>query len=87
MKKIGETIDHNILIEMSQKEYQLLSRLSQSLEGKTINEIYMRDDYGTVSGDYSGVFGAIEAFALSKFRINELQALVDRFNAVLEKVA
>ena len=79
MKKIGDTNDGNILLEASQDEYLMLEHLAMSLEGKPLYEVQLRDDHRLIFPDFYGAFGAIEAFALAHFRINDLQGLIDQF--------
>lgn len=83
MKKIGTTEDGNVLLEANQEEFSMLVHLASALEGKTLEEVRFHREQG-LAPDYYGVFGAIEAFALELFRINELVALThDLKNAVL----
>ena len=79
MKKIGDTNDGNVLLEASQDEYLMLENLAASLEGRPLSEVKFRDDRRLIFPDFYGVFGAIEAFALAHFRINDLQGLIDQF--------
>lgn len=84
MKKIGTTDQGTVLLEASQDEYSMLVHLAAALEGKPLEDVrFSRQEIG-VMPDYYGAFGAIEAFALELFRINELVALThDLKNAVL----
>jgi hypothetical protein len=84
MKKIGETTEGNVLIEATQEEYLILTHLAAAVEGKSLEDIHLQRDY-SVLFDYSGVFGAIEAFTLAHYRTNELQALLDRFKDAMNR--
>ena len=79
MKAVGRTLEGAYLLEASENEYRLLKHLAKAIEGKSLEVIGIRDDYGTSFPDFSGTFGAIEAFALAHYRVNELQDLLDRF--------
>jgi hypothetical protein len=85
MKKIGQTDEGNILLEASQDEYLMLCHLAVALEGIPLDELRMRDDRYATLPDFYGVFGAIEGFTLAQFRVNDLQALLDKFKDKLQK--
>jgi hypothetical protein len=79
MKKIGDTNEGNVLLEANQDEYLMLVHLASALEGKPLDYVMMRENRTATFPDFYGVFGAIEAFALANYRINDLQALLDQF--------
>ena len=76
MKKIGDTIDNQVLVEMSPGEYRRFAHLGMAIEGKTIDNF--RDvDARCMLPDLESVFGVIQAFAGAHYRINELQECID----------
>jgi hypothetical protein len=84
MKEIGRTKEGNYLLEASENEYLMLVHLASSLEGKPIDEIRYHKE-PSLETDFYGVFGAIEAFALAHYRVNDLQILLDRLkNKLME---
>lgn len=85
MKQVGVTTENNVLIEATQDEYRMLCYLADAVEGKTIDCIGMRRDSRVNLPDFYGVFGAIEAFSLAHYRLNELQELLDNMRAKINK--
>jgi hypothetical protein len=83
MKKIGHTEEGNCLVEMSEDELKAFEHLASAVEGKTIDELFVADRR-YVLPDYTGLFGAIEAFTLVHYRVNDLQELVDRFRETMK---
>lgn len=84
MKKIGTTDQGTVLLEASQDEYAMLVHLASALEGKSLEDVMFHREPG-IAPDYYGVLGAIEAFALELFRINDLVSLTaDLKSAVLK---
>lgn len=82
MKDIGFTNDGKRLVEMSEEEHKELVRLCEAVEGKTGLPYFDRpDDRYKIDFDFSRVFMVIRAYYLHRFKINELQELV---NAVRE---
>ncbi len=82
MKEIGRTKTGNRLIEMTENEFSLFERLARAAEGKTIDELICRGFDGDLP-DFAGVFGAIEAFTLAQFHVNEIINLANEFNRVI----
>jgi hypothetical protein len=85
MKFLGYTPQNGAILEFSQVEYSYFKRLFQAVEGKGIENWAMERDMpsGEID-DYSGVFGAIRAFSLTQFRLNELKHLVGRFEQAMK---
>ena len=83
MRRIGQSDNGMILFEMAPDEAFIFNRLTLAIEGKMVNDLIMRGDSQGYSTDYSGVFGAIIAFAEAKFRVNEIRMMTDEFERVL----
>ena len=83
MKTIGRTNGNDYLMEVTVDEYWALDALAKTIEGKSLEYVdtWKRDQ--SVNGDFSGVFGAILAFAHAKFRINQIRQMADEFDATL----
>lgn len=86
MKKIGDTNDGNILIELSKSEYLAFLDLARASKGEMPDYTSFRHDWIRDTGalpDYSGIFGAITAFIEANYRLNELQSMIDRARLAL----
>ena len=80
MEKIGITDNEDILIKMTRDEFRTFKHLARAIEGNAIEIWDLRpSDSPLVLPEFSGVFGAIEAFALAQFKVNELQNVLDKF--------
>ena len=89
--KILTKSQNGIVVEFSDMEYRELNKLIQSVEGKTFDDVYssgfIREPYFTDKElDLSTIFGAIEAFYSSKFRINEIQKGLNILKSAVEKI-
>lgn len=86
MKLIGHTNDGGVLYELSQEEDHNFRALVGAVAGDDIDSFRMglRRDPERFD-DFSGVFGAIRAFALAKFKITEMRQVIDQFERSLEQ--
>jgi hypothetical protein len=81
MRRIGQADNGMILFEMTKMEAHMFGRLALVMgEGNTQWEYKGQMVY---LNDYSGVFGAIVAFAEAKYQINEIRQLADEFERAL----
>ena len=96
MKILSETSANGRVIELTQDEWREFTVLAAAIEGKKGDELYYdfharyRNSDSVASKieiDFSGVFGAIQAFYEAKFVANELRGLLDSFDAYLRKPA
>ncbi|MFA5714387.1 MAG: hypothetical protein WC998_01430 [Candidatus Paceibacterota bacterium] len=90
MKILSTTIQEGRVVELTREEWIELKNLAYSLEGKTEQEIHWnfgRENREIIdlSINFSGVFGAIQAFYEAKFRTNEMQSLLDKMKAFLNE--
>ena len=85
MKTTGRTNDGNYIVEMTDREVRLFNKLSQAVEGRTMNAIEWIDSPGMISMDFEGTFGAIVAWTIAKFYINEMRQYVDRLQNTIDK--
>jgi len=86
MKKIGRTDEGSHLVEMSHEEYLQFEKLCGAIEGRTLDQVVLRDRNNTsVNLDLSGTFGAIRAYTLAKFATNGMRRLLNEFDAYLER--
>lgn len=85
MKFEARKHDGSVLISVSDDEYRSLVRLQQAVEGKTIADLscFQQCDL-SAENDFTGVFGAIRAFVLTKFYVNALSHHVKAMNDCLE---
>jgi hypothetical protein len=83
MKNIGTTREGNHIVEMTHAEYKEFALLATANDGKPE---YIHFDIGprAVDYDYAGVFGAIRAFRDARFRVTELQDIVNALRSTLE---
>lgn len=77
MKVLTET-KTGVVLEFNEDEFRQLKLLVDSVEGKTLDDVYAGDyrwDRGSSINEYdlTSVFGAIQAFYTEKFRINEIR--------------
>lgn len=86
MKQVGHTNDGGTLYELSQEEDRHFRALVSAVAGYDFNpfNIENRIDPATLD-DFAGVFGAIRAFALTKFRVTEFRQMLAAFETALEK--
>lgn len=87
MKTIGIVPANGaVIVEISRDEFLELEKLSLAVEGRTLDKIFMYDNHSTITEkDYSSTFGAIRAFAMMQFRINELEQLIKDLSATIWK--
>ena len=92
MKILSETLGEGRVVELTRDEWREFIILAGAVEGKTEDTLYF--DFSTrykdlmsetTVVDFSGVFGAIQAFYEARFLANELQVLVNRFDKYLRK--
>ena len=89
MRILSKTQDEGRVVELSKREWIEFYKLTQAIEGKeqadTWNFEMRGERFGIdTSFVFDGVFGAIEAFYLAKFRVNEMQRAVDAFRHSVE---
>ena len=86
MKNIGRTETGDYIISMTEAEIKEFDILARAVEGRSCWEIKIGDRHTPVMlENYTGVFGAIRAFAEAQFRVNELAQFVDDIRHVLSK--
>jgi hypothetical protein len=85
MEKIGVTTTEDVLVKMTREEFGAFKHLGEAIEGRMDDRWKLQYNEHIVLPDFTGVFGAIEAFALAQFRVNELQGVLDRFKKELNK--
>lgn len=85
MKEIGRTNDADHIVEMTREEFVEFQRLHEAVTGKTQFERYAPEPGRLLDFDFSNVFHIIRAYYQSRFRVNELQSLLDGIERVLEK--
>jgi hypothetical protein len=86
MKDIGFTRDGDHLVEMNRTEYAALARLSFAVENETLPSYSSTMEFVKRGFEFTKTFEVITAWYHSKFRLNEMQALLDEIKNSLEKV-
>jgi hypothetical protein len=90
MKTLSVTQGNGRVIELDHNEWAEFLKLAGAVDGKTEQEAVWdfqmrRDETQTIKeNDYSGTFGAIRAFYEAKFRISEMQTLLNRIKGTVE---
>jgi hypothetical protein len=91
MKILSVTRNEGRVVELTQGEWAQFRILSNALEGKTLSDMSMDYMYrGTeisaayTDVDFSGVFGAVQAFYEANFKLNELKQLVGKFDEYMK---
>lgn len=82
MKRIGQTDHGTIMIEMTEDELVVFNHLAMAIDGRSFDHLNYQRDPGAYP-DFTGVFGAIEAFTLAKYNVNEIRRIADDFDRVL----
>lgn len=86
MKDVGYTQEGNRLIEMNEMEYAQFSRLCMAVEGKPLPDFYRPREYSFQIGyQFASVFEVIRAYYEERFRLNELQNLLDEIKDSLNR--
>lgn len=89
MRILSVTQREGRVIELTREEFGEFYKLVEALEGQTENHanwvfnvrshlLSMNDEV-----DFSGVFGAIQAFYEAQFRVNEMSETLQRFQEFL----
>lgn len=91
MKIMSDTAQGGKVVELTQGEWSELKLLAQALDGKTLGETWNDVDFHrsipdsfAKNNDYAGTFGAICAYAMNQFYINEMQHHLDRIKSYLK---
>ena len=84
MKTIGQTNDGGYIVEMSSYEHRALERLATAVEDKTLEELQYNPEKLGVRFGLKDTFDAINAFAMARYRVNEIRALADEFERALQ---
>lgn len=82
MKEIGRSNnDRGYLVEMTQEEHKEFLKLQEAISGKTTTDIncFALSGDGKIDSVFEGVFGAIRAFYLLRFQVNDMRHLLDTF--------
>jgi hypothetical protein len=86
MKDIGKTEQGNRIVEMSEDEHREFRRLQYAVEGKANFDFFYSDDrHSRLDFDFASVFSVIHVYYMSRFKVNELQTLLDDIKAALTK--
>ena len=82
MKTVGRTDDGHRLVALTEEEYCTLAALQEVIQGKEFD--FSRGLRGaTLDTNMEKVFQDIWQFTLSGFKVNELQAEVNRLKEIL----
>jgi hypothetical protein len=86
MKDAGFTMEGNHLVEMSKSEYCEFTSLYAAVEGRAGLPPFMDDrrNQFTTSFDFTKVFQVIKYNYLVRFRLNDLQGLLDEAREALQ---
>jgi hypothetical protein len=89
MKILSETAQEGRVVELTANEWHEFKILARALEDKRPDDFgwdFGMKDRGIVNSfiDFNGVFGAIRAFYMAKFRQTELKQLVGDFEKFME---
>lgn len=92
MKRIGQTNDNGVLIELTDTEYRQLCRLINATGNRQewednleLSSCCPTQFPAKYAPDMSSVFGAVAAFTHARFRITELQECVNALKTALHK--
>ena len=81
MNILGRTNDSGLVVQLTKQEATDLARLRDAMESQLLTTRNM-DQY-FYDYDYNGTFGAVRAFAMARFAVNELKATVERLEKSL----
>jgi hypothetical protein len=96
MKILSVTPENGRVIELTQDEYFEIKNLIEAVEGKTIDEVRYKSyplreitdkEAGMMLASpeiFAGVLGAIRAFYLARFRINDMQQYINQMKDILD---
>lgn len=84
MKHIGFTTEGNDLVEMSKEEFGQLVRLKISVEGGSGLPFLEPHDHARFDFNFTKTFEVIQAWFLSRMKVNEFQQLLDAIKGSLE---
>jgi hypothetical protein len=85
MKEIARTPDGGHIVEMTLTEFREFQRLNEAVTGKSYFDHFSPEPSRMIDVDFSNVFHVIRAYYHNRFKVNELQDLLDEIKRVLEK--